>query len=178
MSISKCALSTYFQYLLIAFCAFKRQASDKAQYQVARNNAKPQYIVLYRKKTPIYSIRAFLDIVLFGRSMYTVPVLRPNWSSSSLKSSPPLPITPTAGSWTPAARSPKKSAPIWWLYRKSPSSPSPSTLKPPSVTGKPTRCPTSSAVQRGPTWPWRCICDASGKQPCVKRDSSHTWVSK
>ena len=36
-------------------------------------------------------------------------------------------------------------------YRKSPSSPSPSTLKPPSVTGKPTRCPTSSAVQRGPT---------------------------
>ena len=30
------------------------------------------------------------------------------------------------------------------------SSPSPSILKPPSVTGKPTRCPTSSAVQRGP----------------------------
>ena len=30
-------------------------------------------------------------------------------------------------------------------------SPLPSTLKPPSVTGKPTRCPTSSAVQRGPT---------------------------
>ena len=28
---------------------------------------------------------------------------------------------------------------------------SPSTLKPPNVTGKPTRCPTSSAVQRGPT---------------------------
>ena len=24
-------------------------------------------------------------------------------------------------------------------------------LKPPNVTGKPTRCPTSSAVQRGPT---------------------------
>ena len=38
-----------------------------------------------------------------------------------------------------------------WLYRKSPSSPSPSTLKPPSVTEKPTRCPTSSAVQRGST---------------------------
>lgn len=36
-------------------------------------------------------------------------------------------------------------------YRKSPFLPSPSTLKPPSVTGKPTRCPTSSAVQRGPT---------------------------
>lgn len=34
---------------------------------------------------------------------------------------------------------------------ESPSSPSPSTLKLPSVTGKPTRCPTSSAVQRGPT---------------------------
>ena len=31
------------------------------------------------------------------------------------------------------------------------SSPSPSTLKPPSVTVKPTSCPTSSAVQRGPT---------------------------
>ena len=31
------------------------------------------------------------------------------------------------------------------------SSPSPSTLKPPNTTGKPTRCPTSSAVQRGPT---------------------------
>jgi len=31
-------------------------------------------------------------------------------------------------------------------------------LKPPNTTGKPTRCPTSSAVQRGPTCPWRCIC--------------------
>jgi len=31
-------------------------------------------------------------------------------------------------------------------------------LKPPNTTGKPTRCPTSSAVQHGPTWPWRCIC--------------------
>ena len=31
------------------------------------------------------------------------------------------------------------------------SSPSPSTLKPPSVTVKPTSCPTSSAVQREPT---------------------------
>ena len=58
------------------------------------------------------------------------------------------------------------------------SSPSPSTLKPPSVTVKPTRCPTSSAVQRGPTWPWRCICEGSGKQLRVKRNSSHTWANK
>ena len=58
------------------------------------------------------------------------------------------------------------------------SSPSPSTLKPPSVTVKPTSCPTSSAVQRGPTWPWRCICDGSGKQLRVKRNSSHTWANK
>ena len=76
----------------MSYCRFKRQISDKPQGTVSRYSKKVQNIVLKSKKQPCIwyrnQIQGCWDILFFRSSMYTEPVLLPNWLTSSLKWSP------------------------------------------------------------------------------------------
>ena len=49
-------LSLIICYLVVAYCRFKRQISDKTQYTVSGYLEKPQHIEQYTKNSPVFGV--------------------------------------------------------------------------------------------------------------------------